>query len=157
VGHNPDSVSSVRGSNGNRAQHSPFCIVPQRGQVAENSSKPPNSEHWAVFHECESWSYFANDTGHLFPQSAFLAVNSGTFPSGADVLARKPARNHVNNSLPWSSVKGANVIPNREGREKSVILSGGKYACGIGIVFNGAHGLPSKELPSKNATSSACE
>jgi hypothetical protein len=39
---------------------------------------------------------------------------------------------------PWPAIKGANVIPDWERREKAVILSGDKYACGIGGDFDGA-------------------
>ena len=95
VGHNPDSIPSVRGANVVRSQHSPFRIIPHRGQVSENSSKPARSEHWGVFHEDESGSYFANDPGHVVPHSRPCAVDSGAFACCADVLAwlREPATN----------------------------------------------------------------
>ena len=69
VGHNPDSVSFVRCPGVDSAQNSPFCIIPQRGQVSENSIKPPRSEHWGVFHEYEFGLYFAHDPCHFGPQS----------------------------------------------------------------------------------------
>jgi hypothetical protein len=55
------------------------------------------------------------------------------------------------------SVKGANVIPNRERREKAVILSGDEYACGIGFPLDGANGSPSEQVSAKNSATSACE
>lgn len=54
-------------------------------------------------------------------------------------------------------VKGANVIPNREGREKTVILSLGKYACGVGFPLNGADGSPPEQLAAEYSATSACE
>jgi hypothetical protein len=51
------------------SQHSPLRIKPQRGQVSKNSSKPPRSEHWGVFHEHESGSNFTNDPRHFSPHS----------------------------------------------------------------------------------------
>ena len=46
VGQNPDPVPPVRSAGMVRAQHSPPRIIPHLGQVSENSSKPPKSEHW---------------------------------------------------------------------------------------------------------------
>jgi len=66
-------------------------------------------------------------------------------------LAGKPARNHVNTSSPRSTVKGANVIPDRERRQKSVILSAGKYACGVGVSLDGTDGSPSEEMPPEDS------
>jgi hypothetical protein len=91
------------------------------------------------------------------PEPGTLPANTGAAARKADVLARKSARNHVNNAAPWSSVKGANVIPNREGREKAVILSGGKYACGVGFPFNGANGAPSEQVAAEYSSTSARE
>lgn len=51
----------------------------------------------------------------------------------------------------------ANVIPNRERREKAFILSGDKNACGVGFPLNGADGGPAEELAPKYAATSACE
>jgi hypothetical protein len=73
-------------------------------------------------------------------------------------LAGKPSRNHVNTSSPRSSVKVANVIPDRERRENAVILSGGKNASGVGFPFDGADCSPSKEFPAEySATGSSKE
>jgi hypothetical protein len=91
------------------------------------------------------------------PHPAALAGNACAFPGNADVLAGKAARYDINNSSPRSAVKGLNVIPNRERREKAVILSGGKYASCVRFPFDGADGSPSEQLSGKNATTSACE
>jgi hypothetical protein len=72
-------------------------------------------------------------------------------------LAGKAARYDINNAFPRSSVKGLNVIPNRERREKTVVLSGAQYACGVGFPFDGADGSPSKELASKDAATGSGE
>jgi hypothetical protein len=72
-------------------------------------------------------------------------------------LTGKAARYDINNASPRSSVKGLNVIPNRERREKAVVLSGAQYACGVGFPFDGADGSPSKEFAPKDASTSARE
>jgi hypothetical protein len=47
----------------------PFRIKPDLGQVSENTLKPSPSlsskEHWDVFHDRVSGSYFANNTGEF--------------------------------------------------------------------------------------------
>nr|WP_246789179.1 hypothetical protein [Akkermansia glycaniphila] len=72
-------------------------------------------------------------------------------------MARKPARYHVNKTSPQSSVKCANIIPNRERRDRAVILPGGKDGGGIRIDLDGADGAPSEEVAAEYAAASACE
>jgi hypothetical protein len=55
-------------------KHSPSRIIPQRGQVPENSVNPPNNEHWRVFHPDKGGLHLANDPGHLGPQSRAFTV-----------------------------------------------------------------------------------
>lgn len=157
VGNNPDSFSSVRGANGGSSQHSPPCIKPHRGQVSKHGSESSKSEHWAVLHENESRSNLANDPGHFAPEARAFAVKSRPLSGAADVLARKPARNHVNNSAPRLSVKTAHVSPNWERFKASIVLPLCQNLCGVGITFNGAHGSPSEQLPSKYSSTSARE
>jgi hypothetical protein len=144
VGSNPDAFSIVGSSGVVRSKHSPSRIKPHLGQVSENSSESSRSEYWAVFHEDESRSYFANNPPHLTPQSASLAVEPPPFPCGADVLARKAARNHVNNSLPWRSVEGANITPNGEWWKVPFILPLHKSSRAEGIGLHGADSFPAE-------------
>jgi hypothetical protein len=55
------------------------------------------------------------------------------------------------------SVKGLYVIPNRERREKAVILSGAQYACWVGFPLDSADCSPSKEVSPKYSSTSARE
>jgi hypothetical protein len=151
-GNDPDPLSKVGSSDIGSSQHSPSSIEPHRGQVSENHSESSNSEHWRVFHERIAWSYFTDDSRHFHPESGALAGDSGALSGGADVLTGKAARNHVNTAAPRSSVKAPNVIPYRERREKAVILSGDKYARGIGVVLDGADGAPAEEVSSEYAS-----
>ena len=86
-----------------------------------------------------------------------LAVDAGALACNADVLAREASRNHVNSPAPRSSVKCANVIPYREGREKAVVLSLGKYACGVGLPLNSADGAPPEQVAAEYSSTSARE
>jgi hypothetical protein len=102
--------------------HSPPRIIPHRGQVSENDSESPRSESWGVFHVDVPRHHLANDAGELSPQPGALASESFATAGKADILARESTRYHVNKAAPWSSVKGAHIIPNRERREVSGVL-----------------------------------
>ena len=157
VGNKPESFAAVGRANVGSSQHCPPAVIPERGQVTKDSSESPSKQGWAVLHEDEAGSNLAHDPRHASPHSAAGTVNACAFAGNADVLAWEASRNHVNNSAPRVSVKGANVIPNREGREKAVILSLGKNACGVGLPLNGAHGSPSEQVPAEYSATSACE
>lgn len=144
VGNNPDPLPSMGRTNDGSADDSPSRIEPHLGQVSEYAVESSRSESWRVFHEDVTGSYFANDPGHFHPEAGSLAFDACSSSGHGYVRTRKPARNDINTSSPISSVKGANVIPNREGREKAVILSGAQYACAVGIDLDGADGSPSQ-------------
>lgn len=111
------------GANRSRSQHPPLCIVPQRGKIAEDNVKTFSGEERAVFDKDEGRLNLANDSGEFEPEAASGAREPRPFACAGDVLAGKAARNDVNNSAPWSAVKGADVIPNRERREIALVLS----------------------------------
>ena len=147
----------MRRPNVGSSQHCPFAVIPERGQITEDSPKSSSKEGWAVLHEDVAGSNLANDPRHVSPHAGALSVDSCAFAGHADVLARESSRHHVNAASPRSAVKGLNVIPDREGREKAVVLSGGKYACCVGLPLDGADGSPSKQVAAKDASTSACE
>jgi hypothetical protein len=157
VGNNPEPVALVRSANIGRSEHTPSRIEPERGQVGEHSSESASNEHWAVFHECVSRSNFANDARHFAPEARAFAIKPLAGSGDADVLTGNPARNHVNASAPRLPVKGANVIPNREGREKSVILSGAQNACGVGVALDSADRAPPEQVTREYSATNARE
>lgn len=161
VGHRPDGVGAEYpdplpkvGSAGILCrEHSPLRIVPEGGHVSENSVKPPRSEDWRVFHEHERRSYFANDPGKLGPESGPLSVEPVSSSGLADVLTGKASRYHVATASPSSSVKGPNVVPDRERRENALVLPGGKYSNGEGLALDGADALPIEKSSAEDASS----
>jgi len=157
VGHKPEALASVRRSNIGSSHNSPLRVIPERGKITKDSVKSSSNEHWAILHEDVTGSYFANHPRHVLPHSASLTVESISFACDGDVLTGKPARYDVNNSSPRFSVKGLNVIPNRERREKTVILSGAQHACWIWLPLDGADSSPSEEMSAKYSATSACE
>jgi hypothetical protein len=51
VGNNPHAVPSVRRTNGGSWYAMPFRIIPELGQVSDNSVKPPSKECCDVLHD----------------------------------------------------------------------------------------------------------
>ncbi len=105
VGNKPEPVSSVRCTNGGSWYAVPLRIKPERGQVSENSLKPPSKECCDVLHDDVAWSKLANKSGVLRPKAAPLALNSRAFSCNTDVLAGEPAADDINgNSVSGKSV-----------------------------------------------------
>jgi hypothetical protein len=138
--------------------NSPSSAIPHFGKVRNDSHPSPINNLWRVFHKHEPGSYLANDSGHFSPQSgAFAVFNSFSSAGNADVLAGKPARNHVNNSAPGLSVECSRVIPNGERLKASVILSRHEDVSWVLGIFNGADGSPSEQFAAENSPTSARE
>jgi hypothetical protein len=153
----PKTVALMGCANVGSSQHCPAAVIPERGQVTQDSLESANKERWAVLHEREGWSNLANDPRHVGPEAAARAVEARTLTGDADVLAREAASDHVNSAAPWPSVKGSHVIPYRERREKAVVLAGDENARGVGVKFDGADGMPSEQLAAEYAATSARE
>ena len=71
VGHDPNSVSLVWCANVGSRYAMPFRIIPDLGQVSENSAKPlsviPAKQHCDVLHERDCGSSFANNSDQFAP------------------------------------------------------------------------------------------
>lgn len=134
-----------------RRYDSPARIIPQRGQVSENGSEPPSSESWRVLHEDVVGFHFANDSDKFLPQSAAWVFESESLPSDADALTGKSARNHVNNASPRASVEGADIVPDRERRERAVVLPSQEDFALMLSDLDGADGAPAEQFPAEDA------
>jgi hypothetical protein len=55
------------GTNVRRGHNIPSTVIPDFGKVSNDTAESSKSKSWAVLHEHESRSYFANDSGHLSP------------------------------------------------------------------------------------------
>lgn len=51
VGHDEDSPSEMRRTNGGRRYAFPFAVVPERGQLSEYVAHPSNKQPWDVLHD----------------------------------------------------------------------------------------------------------
>lgn len=67
----------------------PFRIIPERGQGCEYVSQPSTKQSCDVFHDCELWSYLANESGELKPEPASIAAETLARARQTDVLARE--------------------------------------------------------------------
>jgi hypothetical protein len=67
VGHDPDPVSLMWRSNVGSSHNRPSRVIPERGKITDDSFKSSMNEHWAVFHEDVTGSYFANHPRHMSP------------------------------------------------------------------------------------------
>jgi hypothetical protein len=55
------------------------------------------------------------------------------------------------------AVEGADIIPDWEGLEGSIVLSRHEDSAGVGVKLNGADAPPAEEVAAEYAASSACE
>jgi hypothetical protein len=105
VGNKPKAVSFVIGANVARGYTVPPSIIPERGQVPENSSEPGTKEAWCIFHDCELRSKLVNEASIFTPQSRTVAIDARASASKADILAREPAADDIDgNSVSGQSV-----------------------------------------------------
>src|SRR6185437_16197534 len=97
VGHQPKPVAQMGSVNGGSGNTVPLRIVPERGQVPENSLKSPSKQICCVFHDRVEGSKFANEARVLRPQATLLSVDPG--PSmhfcPADVGTWKPPAHDI--------------------------------------------------------------
>jgi hypothetical protein len=157
VAHNKDALPALRRSEVGRSKYIMFTTEPEVGQIPENNIDSSGNKGSYVFHEDPSRMHIGYNAGHFFPEPGSLAGDSDALSGVRDVLAREPARNHVNSASPSIAVEGAHVIPNREGLKRPVILSGEQYACGVGVELDGADGAPAEECAAEYASTSARE
>ena len=91
VGHNPDAIPAVKCTNGGSRYAVPLRIVPERGQVSENVSRPPSKQSCDVFHDDVAGSYFANEPGIFAPKAGSFACDPNALSGNADVLTGEAA------------------------------------------------------------------
>jgi hypothetical protein len=138
--------------------NSPCCIIPHRGQFPENVSKPPNSEHWRVFHEYDLRFHLANDPSHFGPQSASLPVQTVPVCFGArDVLAWEPAADDIGSPSPRNPVEGSHVIPDREAWQHPIPLPLQEHLAAVGFDFNGANRVMSEKDAAEDSSPASCK
>jgi hypothetical protein len=113
VGHNPNSVAKLSGTNVGSWYAMPFSIIPDRGQVSENSAKSPSKQSCDVFHLDDCGSKLANQSGVFTPKPAACAVKTRATTCETDILTWESSNNCVGlNPVSTQSVgaKASNII-----------------------------------------------
>jgi hypothetical protein len=141
---NPDSLALVGSTDVGSGEHKPCSIIPCFGQVPEYDVESPRGKEWGVFHECESRSYFANDSVHFFPESRAGTGDSFALSCATDILAGEAAADDIDESAPRLSVEGGNVVPDGEWREESISLSLQQALSRVFLNFHCADRSPAK-------------
>jgi hypothetical protein len=154
---NEHPLATVRRANACRAEHAPFRIEPEGGQVAEYAVEPSNNESAHVLHEDVARSHVANDPSKLSPEPRALAVETSAFAGEADVLAREAASDAIHDATPRSSVEGADVTVDRRRIQGLVFHPRHESGCGVGFPLDVANstsvgsGEPDAEVEPSNA------
>ena len=89
VGNNPDSVASVRRTNGARWNAMPFRVIPDLGQGPENNVQPSTKQRCHVLQDDVSGSNHASGSNHFPEESRTGAGKSGACTGIGEVLARE--------------------------------------------------------------------
>jgi hypothetical protein len=95
VGNDEDAVPLVRGADGGRGYAVPLRVIPARGQLAENASKPTSKERCDVLHDDNARSKLANDPHVFEEETAARTVETGTASCDAEVLAGESSADDV--------------------------------------------------------------
>jgi hypothetical protein len=122
------------------------------GQVSENSSKPSSNEHWRVFHEDVSWSYFVHDARHLGPESRPGTGDAGALSGCADVLARKSTAHDIDVPAPRFPVEGSHIVPDWEAWQDSVSLALQECSSAVWLDLHSAHGAMSEKHSAEDSS-----
>ena len=165
VGHHPQTVSLVIGTNGRRGYTVPPSIVPALGQVSENSAKvgrsdklPSSSdratESWYVFQEDVARSYLVNDASGVGPEVAVVLIPK-PFACATPRLAREARSDNIHASTPGSPVEYSGIVPDGSIVKESVSDPGLEDLDRVGGVFDIAYGSPLEE-PFCGEESSTC-
>jgi hypothetical protein len=147
----------VRSSDIGSSQHRPSTVIPERGQVGEDSVESPNNDGWAVFQPEEVGSNLATDPCHFRPESASVAVDSCAFACNADVLAGKTASQDVSVSAVGSTIESSHVGEDGELWEASVALAREQDFLAVRVDFDGADAAMPEQLSSKDSAARSCE
>jgi hypothetical protein len=142
VGHNPESVSDMWGTNGRRWNAVPFRVIPDLGQPPEYVAHPSITEAWDVLHEDVSGSKCANGSKELRPEPPGIVLRE-SLSCEADRLAWEPAGDEIDR-LDGRPVDSGDVSVS--GNIGPVV---GEDVLAVGVPFDLPAALPSGSLQSE--------
>lgn len=122
----------MRGTRFLRAEHVPFRVIPEVGQIAENTSEEESAigrkDAWDVLQQDSFRSHLANDPCHISPDES-LVGHTESLAGETDGLAGKSRSDEIHRATPRSAVEGSNVIPDRSVIQGLVRNSRGDNGC----------------------------
>jgi hypothetical protein len=95
VGHDPDSVASVRRTNGARWYAMPLRVIPDLGQGPENNVQPSTKQRCHVLQDDDAGSNHASGSNHFPEESRTGSGKSGACTGKGDVLAGEASADNV--------------------------------------------------------------
>ena len=95
VGNNPETISLVGRANVSSGYAVPFRIEPERGQVAENASKPSIKQCCDVLHDDEAGSKLASEPCNFSPKARAFSRQPRSEALIADILAWEASADNV--------------------------------------------------------------
>jgi hypothetical protein len=100
VANQPEPISDMDGADCSSRNAMPFRIVPDLGQVPENSVHPETKQAWDVLHDDEARSKLANESGIFRPKAGTRAIQASSSISlcDGDVLAREATADDINSN-----------------------------------------------------------
>jgi hypothetical protein len=113
VGNDPEALSGMWRANRGSRYAMPLRIVPEGGQVSENSVHPSTKQLCDVFHENVVGSNLANEARVFSPKTGSLPVKTARRASPREILAREPTADDIDgNSVSAKSVgcKGSDIL-----------------------------------------------
>jgi len=130
--------SAVRCSNGGRGEHSPFRVIPEVGQVADDLLESVAGMSSDVFENNESWSALSDDPGDVRPEVARVVLPGAT-TGDAERLAWITRSDEIHDSTPRASVEGGEVRPDRRAIQQRVLHPGHEDGRSVGVPLDVAH------------------
>jgi hypothetical protein len=122
-----------------RAEHEPFRIEPERGQVAKNVSESASKEPWDVLQEHDAGSHITNDGGDSGPEPALVLGATASAGDGPR-LARESGRDEIHDSTPACAVEGSKVVPDRSRSQDSFRHARNQDCGGMGFPLHETDG-----------------
>jgi len=113
VGHNPDPIPAVWGTNGTSGNTVPLRIVPERSDFPKHVSQSSMAKGADVFDEDVFRFKHSDGIGILGPESASFSMQSSSLPAQGNILAWESAAQDVNR-LNCGPVDGSNVPVSRD-------------------------------------------
>jgi len=96
----------VRRADVGRAEHEPFRIEPELGQVPENGLEPASNKSRDVLEKDPAGSNLANDPRNVWPDPS-LVCDPSALAGDAPGLAAKTRSDKIHDSTPRPAIEGS--------------------------------------------------